>query len=593
MKKSLRTKVIVLVSVAVFIPVIVVTTVIVLISKQSLWNSIKSEQEQVALALAESISSYIQHSKMLIESISNRDYRLLTKAQIKEMFSHLMNLNESIMEISLLDFSGNELFKLTRLSPMDEFSPPARVRFTSDVPLVNRADRPEFQNAVKNKLYISPINFSGSRIPYIFISSSGKKYIVLSKLNLTGIWEIISNAKVGSTGAGYAFVVDKKGVLVAHPDSLRVIAHTDFSNFKVVKDFLSCKKGTYRKYFDETGKKVISFYSTVPEVNWGVFTCLPYKEVIGPVRKMLTQTVLWSVVFSGVFLFLGLKFATALLNPLSQLRDAVNKVSAGKFDIELQVNTGDEIEDLATSFNSMAKALKELEQIRQDLISMIVHDMKSPLSGIISSLDYLIRGEKNISEQKEILSITRKSVETLHGLIQNLLDVSKMEEGKLKLNYEPVDLKQVVGEVARQFELAALLENKIFNLQVEDNLAKIWADKALLIRVLNNLLYNSLHHTTSNGKIWLNVMRATGNFVQFEVGDDGVGIPEEYKTKIFEKFTQVERKRAHLRTGTGLGLTFCKMAIELHSGKIWVESEVGSGVAGENKGSVFKFILPV
>ncbi len=110
-------------------------------------------------------------------------------------------------------------------------------------------------------------------------------------------------------------------------------------------------------------------------------------------------------------------------------------------------------------------------------------------------------------------------------------------------------------------------------------------DRSLIERVINNLLSNAVHHTAAGGKIDITVRRIPG-FIEVEVSDDGAGIPEGYKEKIFEKFIQVERRQAHLRTGTGLGLTFCKMAVQAHGGTIRVESEL-------NKGSAFFFTLPL
>ncbi|MEW6041709.1 MAG: HAMP domain-containing sensor histidine kinase, partial [Elusimicrobiota bacterium] len=177
--------------------------------------------------------------------------------------------------------------------------------------------------------------------------------------------------------------------------------------------------------------------------------------------------------------------------------------------------------------------------------------------------------------------------ENLHTLIQNLLDISKMEDNKLPLRQEKVKLFDLLYDTGKQFGLAAKTESKEFTFSIQDEIPVVKIDAMLIKRVVTNLLTNSLHHTTSGGKIWLSVANnEESRTVRVEIGDDGVGIPEEYRTRIFEKFVQVERRRARLRTGTGLGLTFCKMAVELHGGKIWVESE-------EGRGSKFFFEIPL
>jgi len=576
LKKTLRFKVLILFSLAVLFPVLIITNIIISISSRTIWSVIEREQSEIVRRVGDRVYLYLQDTKRLVRSIANRDFDKLTQNQIKQVFVDIMKIMPGFIELTFLDKRGNEKVKVSR-------SESSKKIFEFNSSLINRSRLDEFQKAFTKEIYISPVMFTSTRIPYILASCKTQDGVIIAKLDFREIWDIVSKTEVGKNG--YSFIVDKNGLLIAHPDTERVIAHTDFSSLMIVKDFLEDRKNIFREYRDERGEKVISFFYSVPGVDWGVFTCLPYKEVVEPVNKMLWQTILWSFVFTGIFLFIGLRFAGGLLNPLFKLREAAVKISQGKFDVKVSINSGDEIEELAMTFNNMAEALKELEQIRQDLISMIVHDMKSPLSGMIGSMDYLITSRQNISSQKEILSIMKKSAENLYSLIQNLLDVSKMEEGKLSLNKKEVKVSDFIENISEQFALACQIENKKFKKNIEKEVSVISVDDGLIARVLNNLLYNSLQHTIDGGNIWLNVSKKD-NFVQFEVGDDGVGIPEEYKTKIFEKFVQVERRRAHLRTGTGLGLTFCKMAIELHGGKIWVESE-------EKKGSRFFFTIPL
>ena len=576
LRKTLRFKILILFFLAVLFPVLIITNIIISISSKSIWSVIKREQSEIVQRVGDRVYLYIQDTKRLVRSIANRDFDRLNQRQIGQIFVDIMKMMPDFIELTFLDRKGNEKVKVTR-------SESSRKIFEFNSSLINRSGLEEFQKALTKEIYISPVMFSGVRIPYILISCGGKDGVIMAKLDFRGIWDIISKTEVGKNG--YSFIVDKNGLLIAHPDTERVIAHADFSSLMIVRDFLEGRRNIFREYKDERGEKVISFFYSVPGVDWGVFTCLPYKEVIEPLNKMLWQAILWSFLFTIIFLFVGLKFASGLLNPLLKLREVASKISQGNFDVKVCIDSGDEIEELAVAFNNMATALKELEQIRQDLISMIVHDMKSPLSGMIGSMDYLITSKQDISSQKEILSIMKKSAENLCSLIQNLLDVSKMEEGKLNLNKKEVNISDFVESISEQFALACQIENKKFKKNIDTDVSMISIDEGLIVRVLNNLLYNSLQHTIDGGNIWLNVSKKD-NFVQFEVGDDGVGIPEEYKTRIFEKFVQVERKLAHLRTGTGLGLTFCKMAIELHGGKIWVESE-------EKKGSRFFFTIPL
>jgi signal transduction histidine kinase len=204
----------------------------------------------------------------------------------------------------------------------------------------------------------------------------------------------------------------------------------------------------------------------------------------------------------------------------------------------------------------------------------------------MGSLDFLgsgMLGEIS-DEQQVIINNAKKSSENLLGMIQNLLDVAKMEEGKMALHREKVDLCALLEERRTQMEALATTERKTITFEPAVKSAAAQVDKNLIERVINNLISNALHHTSGGGHIRLLLKTLPGCY-EVAVSDNGVGVPKEYLDKIFEKFVQVKRAEARLRTGAGLGLTFCRMAVEAHGGQIRVESEL-------NKGSSFIFSLP-
>ncbi len=181
-------------------------------------------------------------------------------------------------------------------------------------------------------------------------------------------------------------------------------------------------------------------------------------------------------------------------------------------------------------------------------------------------------------------------------MIQNLLDVAKMEEGKLNPSLAEVDLKDLLEECGENFRMQIEREGKRFVKMFPPELPRTAVDEQLVRRVVANLLSNAIRHTSRQGTITLGAQKV-GQALHIKVQDDGEGISPEYQEKIFDKFVQAERspeatgrggdrKRVRLRSGTGLGLTFCKMAVELHGGAIRVESQVG-------KGSSFIFTLPI
>lgn len=231
------------------------------------------------------------------------------------------------------------------------------------------------------------------------------------------------------------------------------------------------------------------------------------------------------------------------------------------------------------------KKIVELEKLRDDLTNMIVHDLKNPLTGVVSSNELLLGGQLGpvSPEQKKYLELSQVSIRRMMGLIADLLDLKKLEENKLAVN--PTKFK--AGDLLA--DLSWILspinkEEKQFTSSFPPGL-EITADRQLLTRVLANLLTNALKHTRSGGKISLILQPEKGRIL-FEVKDDGEGIPPEYLGHIFDKFFKVEHQQLKTKIDTGLGLAFSKLAVEAQGGTIGVESAVG-------KGSRFYFYLPV
>jgi signal transduction histidine kinase len=234
--------------------------------------------------------------------------------------------------------------------------------------------------------------------------------------------------------------------------------------------------------------------------------------------------------------------------------------------------------------------LLRLEKTKEGLIQMIVHDLRSPLSALIGYIDLILLNKSNFSQnQLDSLEKSLNSCLELKDMIQALLDIHKMEEGKLTLEKESTDLVKLIHGIVEQFSLRAKEKMVSLSFSRSDELPPLPVDPALIKRVIANLLTNAIRHTPSGGKVEVRLKPYHQNgSLYLSVCDNGDGLAPEYHQKIFEKFEQVRLKKAGVAVGaTGLGLAFCKMAVEAHQGKIWVDSE------GEDKGSIFQFTLPV
>lgn len=230
------------------------------------------------------------------------------------------------------------------------------------------------------------------------------------------------------------------------------------------------------------------------------------------------------------------------------------------------------------------RAQKEAERLRDDFISTLTHDLRTPLLAAIQTLKFFLDGSLGSLEdrQKVLLSTMQKSNEDLLGLVNALLEVYKYDAGKLDLCKTNFLLKDLVTQSFRELEPLAKNKNIEFTMefQPEDGLT-INADRGEIRRVITNLCGNAINYTNMGGKVDIKVKEQEGNVI-FSVIDNGNGIPAEDIPHLFKRFSQGTNKKRS--TGTGLGLYLSRQIIEAHDGKIWLESKV-------NKGSEFSFLL--
>lgn len=247
---------------------------------------------------------------------------------------------------------------------------------------------------------------------------------------------------------------------------------------------------------------------------------------------------------------------------------------------------------ITTRTNELAQAntnLRAAEAARDELTHMIVHDLRTPLTTVIMGLDWLQRlgdDPQRQENRQRFLNNARTSAERLIRMINDLLDVNRLEAGRLHPHYAATDITQLLKERAAAYTPLAESDQKQITVQSNAPLPLVPTDAPLLERVLDNLIGNALKYTNGDGQITLAARRQGGQVI-ISVADNGEGIPLAYQPHIFDKFVQViDEDGQPIRKGTGLGLTFCRLVIEAHQGHIWVESQ-------PEQGSTFYFTLPI
>ncbi len=249
-------------------------------------------------------------------------------------------------------------------------------------------------------------------------------------------------------------------------------------------------------------------------------------------------------------------------------------------------------DELIRSYKVLEKKnrqLEELERAKEGLTHMIIHDLRGPLTNISMNIEMCLMKLDPGSEIRRYLDNAGRQCLYMNDMIQGLLDIHKMEEGKLEIVRELVIPRELIEEIVESYK-PQIHANKV-RLEVEQlsSTNQILVDSRLVKRIIANLLDNAIRHTPQNGQIVLSIKDSPdGRYVIFTITDSGEGLHEKYHKRIFDKFEQVKLKKDGVITGSiGLGLAFCKMAAELHGGKIWVTH------GPEGRGCSFSFSLPV
>jgi two-component system sensor histidine kinase/response regulator len=282
---------------------------------------------------------------------------------------------------------------------------------------------------------------------------------------------------------------------------------------------------------------------------------------------------------------------------ISALHDTTDKVQAfdaGAVDyitkpfqfeeVKARVQTHLRIYRMQKELAQQYAAIKKLEELKDDLTHMIVHDMASPIQTIALAVDLVLNGETGQGhETVEVLSQASDAARNLIEMVNSLLDISRMEAGQMPWHLTEADLRHLAEEAAETMHLLAGAKN--IRLRVQGPSVPLHADTDLIRRVFINLISNALKFTPKGGEVTITVAASDG-LARAEVRDTGIGIPEEYHERIFEKFGQVEAGPQRHEHSSGLGLTFCRLAVGAHGGRIGVRSRLG-------KGSTFWFVLPM
>ncbi len=469
--------------------------------------------------------------------------------------------------------------------------------------------QPGTEKSGKRAVYSKTIFKEGSE-PHIemqITSADTAQAVTIAELNLSFIGEFLQKKSNVSDATGY--IVDGQLQLIAHPNPSLVLAHQDISSLpqlaRLKKAALSnVAESETMQGVNSDGVKVLSTPSFFERAGWFIVVEQPVDVALAPVYDTLKRTALFFAIGILLSIIASVLLARRMSRPVMTIQRGAAQFGAGNFDVRLNIKTGDELESLASEFNAMAGQIEdytanlekkvaeknaELElanRHKSEFLANMSHELRTPLNAVIGFSDALKEeyfGPLN-TKQKEYVQDISGSGQLLLSLINDILDLAKIEAGKMELDAACFSLRAAIENAIILIRERASRQGIEIRAELSPDIDEIVADERKVKQVLINLLSNAIKFTHPNGWVFIRSSRGK-NEVVVSVEDNGPGIAPDDQGVIFNEFHQLATSGSAKREGTGLGLPLARRLVELHGGRIWVESAVG-------KGAKFSFSLP-
>jgi two-component system, NtrC family, sensor kinase len=589
-------------------------------------------QRGAAVALAASIEQFIREMEHQIGWVAaTSDAAPPALDQRRADYLRLIRQAPSVSEVRYLDATGAELLRVGQSATLSA---------TGRAPDAHEA---AFQGTRSGQTYFGPTYLDERARPQmtIAIADAGDNAgVTVAEVVLEDVWEAVRQVTIGQTG--YAYVVDLDGWLVAHPDTSRVGQKTNLASSLAVQAARAGPLEGRRTQgdsgvIDPVGPSVVVVsqldgerfpgdlgrasdhlvaYESVSPPGWTVFVDQPLEEAFSSIRAAIVRTVLLLLMGLLLAVLASLYFVRKMVTPIQALQAGAARIGEGALDQRIDVRTGDELEALAGQFNAMARQLQEsyagLEQKVEDrtreveeksrqlelasqhksqFLANMSHELRTPLNAIIGYSEMLQEEAEDLGEEAFIPDLQKVNAAGKHllGLINDILDLSKIEAGRMDLYLETFDVGQLVMDVQAIVQPLVEKNGNRLIVQATNDLGTMRADQTKVRQTLFNLLSNASKFT-ERGTITLRVERDEGreargevpnthhpSSIIFAVSDTGIGMTEEQLGRLFEAFSQAEASTRSRYGGTGLGLAISRHFCRLMGGDLTVESTYGQG----------------
>jgi len=508
-------------------------------------------------------------------------------------YLRLLKLVPAISQLTEVDANDREVLVISRTVP-------DAVAGTSV-----SAQRPLLEVARATGVAFGAVHFAEGSEPYVTLAVRDfqSSAVTMAELNLKFVADLVGRIRVGAQGKVY--VVDAAGRLVAHPNLSLLLRNPDISSTPIVQEVASRAKqgeiggsdGLVTKGIE--GDEVVASTKPIATSGWTAIVEQPRSEVFAPVYRSLARTSVVLMLGLVMALVASYGLARTFSGPIVRLRQGAERIAHKDLSARIDVRTGDEIEALAAEFNAMAAQLQEytaglerkvLERTgqleaamraRALFLAAASHDLRQPLYAIAILADTLSM-EALGPTAAEILARQREAIAVLRSLFDNLLDLSRLDAGDVRVAKRVVAVRELLGPSALDTEIICRSRGLAF----EATLTDVWVetDPDLVRRVVANLLSNSVRYT-EEGIVRL-ATEHDGAEVVVSVSDTGIGIDPKDQARIFDEFVQLSSPVHDRDRGVGLGLSIVNRICELLVLPLHLESTLGAG-------TTFKFRLPL
>jgi signal transduction histidine kinase len=632
-KITIRSKLLTVFIAFILIPMIFVGYVMFVCAKNNLTNVQMSKLEAIADLKVDKIISYFEHINGEMAVIQGL-WNIKKNMPIISACIHDQNNPRCVAAKQELDSQFKTFQKVSQYLNFVLLNTQGELVYESNQEHTNRASWTKTLEDIfvksKTRIYLSAVfQYDETAKEHVMMAGApiydehGKPIgTIIVEINMAPICESIQDT-TGLGATGETLVVEKRKTEVVYLNLLR------HGIDKAVK--LESAEGVAALHAaggengsgiitDYLGQQTLSAWRYIPLSNWGLVVKVNAAEAFATIY--ILERFLWFLIaialLSGILT--ALTIARSIADPINKLHSGAEIVGSGNLNYKVGTEASDEIGQLSRSFDEMVANLKKItasrdelnqeikkrEKVEEELIaakgaaesankaksdflSMMSHELRTPLNAIIGFSEMLVDeafGKLN-EKQKEYIMDVLTSGQHLLLLINDVLDISKVEAGKMELKLSEINIKSIVVNSVVMIREKASDHNIEIIENVDENTGNILVDERKMKQIMYNLLSNAVKFTQDGGKIGIEVKKTDNNELLVIVWDTGIGIEEKDKSKIFVEFKQIDSELSRKYAGTGLGLSLTKKLVELHGGKIWFESE------GKDKGSRFSFTLPI